>query len=149
MWPDRVSNPGPPTYESDALPIALRGPAIRECAKLFWELNIQTLKVRGEGLVFYLLIKMYLSTKRKQCIKWYIGWCHNIYQRSFSADTLSDTPLRCVLNQNFNIPKSNISLFKNSLSHSGPIWNTVPSDIKKSPTINIFTMNVVEWIANE
>ena len=28
MWPDRVSNPGPPTYESGALPIALRGPAI-------------------------------------------------------------------------------------------------------------------------
>ena len=28
MWPDRVSNPGPLTYESGALPIALRGPAI-------------------------------------------------------------------------------------------------------------------------
>ena len=27
MLPDRVSNPGPPTYESGALPIALRGPA--------------------------------------------------------------------------------------------------------------------------
>ena len=27
MWPDRVLNPGPPTYESGALPIALRGPA--------------------------------------------------------------------------------------------------------------------------
>ena len=27
MWPDRVSNPGPPTYESGALPIVLRGPA--------------------------------------------------------------------------------------------------------------------------
>ena len=26
MLPDRVSNPGPLTYESDALPIALRGP---------------------------------------------------------------------------------------------------------------------------
>ena len=26
MWPDRVSNPGPRTYESGALPIALRGP---------------------------------------------------------------------------------------------------------------------------
>ena len=25
MLPDRVSNPGPLTYESDALPIALRG----------------------------------------------------------------------------------------------------------------------------
>ena len=28
MLPDRVSNPGPVTYESGALPIALRGPAI-------------------------------------------------------------------------------------------------------------------------
>ena len=27
MLPDRVSNPGPLTYESGALPIALRGPA--------------------------------------------------------------------------------------------------------------------------
>ena len=27
MWPDRVSNPGPMTYESCALPTALRGPA--------------------------------------------------------------------------------------------------------------------------
>ena len=26
MLPDRVSNPGPLTYESGALPIALRGP---------------------------------------------------------------------------------------------------------------------------
>ena len=30
MWPDRVSNPGPLTYESGALPIALRGPARTE-----------------------------------------------------------------------------------------------------------------------
>ena len=29
MLPDRVSNSGPLTYESGALPIALRGPAIR------------------------------------------------------------------------------------------------------------------------
>ena len=27
MLPDRVSNPGPLTYESGALPIALRSPA--------------------------------------------------------------------------------------------------------------------------
>ena len=37
MLPDRVSNPGPLTYESDALPIALRGPAgfglVRFCSK--------------------------------------------------------------------------------------------------------------------
>ena len=28
MFPDRVSNPGPLTCESGALPIALRGPAV-------------------------------------------------------------------------------------------------------------------------
>ena len=28
MWPDRVSNQGPLALESDALPTALRGPAI-------------------------------------------------------------------------------------------------------------------------
>ena len=27
MWPDRISNPGPLTCESGALPTALRGPA--------------------------------------------------------------------------------------------------------------------------
>ena len=32
MLPDRVSNPGPLTYESGALPIALRGP-VRISAK--------------------------------------------------------------------------------------------------------------------
>ena len=30
MLPDRVSNPGPLTYESGALPIALRGPAVEK-----------------------------------------------------------------------------------------------------------------------
>ena len=30
MLPDRVSNSGPLTYESGALPIALRGPAVSE-----------------------------------------------------------------------------------------------------------------------
>ena len=29
MLPDQVSNPGPLTYESGALPIVLRGPAIQ------------------------------------------------------------------------------------------------------------------------
>ena len=34
MLPDRVSNPGPLTYESGALPIALRGPAVEAHVKL-------------------------------------------------------------------------------------------------------------------
>ena len=28
MWPDRVSNQGPLAFKSDALPTALRGPAV-------------------------------------------------------------------------------------------------------------------------
>ena len=34
MLPDRVSNPGPLTYESGALPIALRGPAVKTLISL-------------------------------------------------------------------------------------------------------------------
>ena len=35
MLPDRVSNPGPLTYESGALPIALRGPACKHVFSQF------------------------------------------------------------------------------------------------------------------
>ena len=40
MLPDRVSNPGALTYESGALPIALRGPA------LYMTFKVNSLKVR-------------------------------------------------------------------------------------------------------
>ena len=36
MWPDRVSNPGPLTYESGALPTALRGPTQNETNLSAW-----------------------------------------------------------------------------------------------------------------
>ena len=36
MLPDRVSNPGPLTYESGALPIALRGPANERVGGMYW-----------------------------------------------------------------------------------------------------------------
>ena len=43
MLPDRVSNPGPLTYESGALPIALRGPSFKGSPvlinHLFWVFN--------------------------------------------------------------------------------------------------------------
>ena len=42
MLPDRVSNPGPLTYESGALPIALRGPALirKESQSLYHNLQV-------------------------------------------------------------------------------------------------------------
>ena len=48
MWPDRVSNPGPLTYESGALPIALRGPASRSISKKQIALN-QRVSLAGTG----------------------------------------------------------------------------------------------------
>ena len=46
MLPDRVSNPGPLTYKSGALPIVLRGPA-RDISslRLTWTLRYQELTV--------------------------------------------------------------------------------------------------------
>ena len=46
MWPDRVSNPGPPTYESGALPIALRGPAVSDAiGGVYCILNAKGVKI--------------------------------------------------------------------------------------------------------
>ena len=39
MLSDRVSNPGPLTYESGALPISLRGPAVKQIIILFSCIN--------------------------------------------------------------------------------------------------------------
>ena len=37
MWPDRVSNPGPLTYQSGVVPTALRGPSME-----WWKLVSST-----------------------------------------------------------------------------------------------------------
>ena len=41
MLPDRVSNPGPLTYESGALPIALRGPVGSETRSITYYLKVK------------------------------------------------------------------------------------------------------------
>ena len=48
MWPDRVSNPGPLTYESGALPIGLLTQAV-------------TIEVQQPLLLLYLLYNYYNS----------------------------------------------------------------------------------------
>ena len=52
MLPDRVSNPGPLTYESGALPIALRGPAKFLYKKLLYKklLNLFGNRAKRSGL---------------------------------------------------------------------------------------------------
>ena len=49
MLPDRVSNPGPLTYETDALPIALRGPASEHATSVQRLSNVS--KRHGQRLV--------------------------------------------------------------------------------------------------
>ena len=54
MLPDRVSNPGPLTYESGALPIALRGPACSaKASHMFSTKNIGLFRI----LMFEILTK--------------------------------------------------------------------------------------------
>ena len=52
MLPDRVSNPGPLTYESGALPIALRGPATNFLPKRLFieEKKIAKFKTQRTGI---------------------------------------------------------------------------------------------------
>ena len=47
MLPDRVSNPGPLTHESGALPIMLRGPAMSR--KLYLRMFFKTLFWFGDS----------------------------------------------------------------------------------------------------
>ena len=57
MLPDRVSNPGPLTYESSALPIALRG------AALFTQLSLSSYSCNSSKCIkffMYYFIMIYV-----------------------------------------------------------------------------------------
>ena len=45
MWPDWVSNPGPLPLESDALPTALRGPAVCVCVCVLFSLATSSAEI--------------------------------------------------------------------------------------------------------
>ena len=65
------------------------------------------------------------------------------------ADSLPNTLLRSVSNHNFTIPQPKCSLYKESLSYSGPvILNAIPTDIMKSSTINAFVNKLRDWMLN-
>ena len=60
MLPDRVSNTGPLTYESGALPIALRGPAIINEKFVFNKDEAQHAHTR-KYMIHYLIIRISLG----------------------------------------------------------------------------------------
>ena len=76
MLPDRVSNPGPPTYESGVLPIALRGPAegLKEGTQINWHTSKRTYHIYSsdkptvlqEAELFAQTFKVYMELLRQE-----------------------------------------------------------------------------------
>ena len=61
MLPDRVSNPGPLTYESGALPIALRGPAcmcVCMCVCVCGRERERERERGGDSVIIYIIDKL-------------------------------------------------------------------------------------------
>ena len=79
MLPDRVSNPGPRTYESGALPIALRGPA-----RTRWVVVVQT------SLVHWVLLKFLRPRSDHRCKQQKQQSLSNFCRDSFDTCTLVD-----------------------------------------------------------
>ena len=69
----------------------------------------------------------------------------DLFQRR--SDSIINTTLRSVSNENFIIPRPNLSIYKESLSYSGSVlWNSIPHEIKNSPSLNCFTNKMLQWM---
>ena len=65
------------------------------------------------------------------------------------SEVAQGTSLRSITNQNFAIPKPKLTLYKESISYSGPvIWNSIPNDIRYSSGVSSFSENVSNWITS-
>ena len=69
------------------------------------------------------------------------------FQRRY--DSIINTTLRSVSNDNFIIPRPNLSTYKEGLSYSGSvIWNSIPHEIKNSSrlSLNCFANKMLQWM---
>ena len=86
MLPDRVSNPGPLTYESGALPIALRGPAWHE------DVFLKVQKAGINGKIYNIIKSMhkgsYSRLKCKNIMSEPIEITQGVYQGSVLSPLL-------------------------------------------------------------
>ena len=65
------------------------------------------------------------------------------------SEVAHGTSLRSITNQNFAIPKPKLTLYKESISYSGPvIWNSIPNDIRYSSVASSFSENVSNRITS-
>ena len=55
--------------------------------------------------------------------------------------------LRSVTHKNYLLPQPKCNLFTGSLSYSGVVvWNSIPINIKKSYSLDIFKKKCTDWI---
>ena len=66
MLPDRVSNPEPLTYESRALPIALRGPACSDIKHVVMKRRICVW--HQDSTIMYTRIHVHALIRMRRCI---------------------------------------------------------------------------------
>ena len=64
MLPDRVSSPGPLTYESGALPIGLRGPALAFVANREVIYLITRIQESSADHIYFIVLLLILYTNR-------------------------------------------------------------------------------------
>ena len=65
------------------------------------------------------------------------------------SEVAHGTSLRSITNQNFAIPKPKLTLYKESISYSGPvIWNNIPNDIRYLSNVSSFSKIVSNWITS-
>ena len=69
----------------------------------------------------------------------------DLFQRR--SDSIINTTLRSVSNENFVLRKPSLSIFKESISYSGAvIWNSIPYEVKNSSSLNCFVHYVLQWM---
>ena len=71
MLPDRVSNPGPLTYESGALPIALRSPAVEVCQLTqVYTWTIWIIRYQSLELLYDLIYNLTICIMGGRVVRW-------------------------------------------------------------------------------
>ena len=73
MLPDRVSNPGPLTYESGVLPIALRGPVNKGCHTCMIKHTMHVQSLHCSAYLTWLDVCIYVPRSHFHVLKRLLG----------------------------------------------------------------------------
>lgn len=74
-------------------------------------------------------------------------YLHELFQmRDINLDNMASN-LRSVAHRNYLLPQAKCKLYKGSFAYSGVmVWNSLPTSIKMTPSLNTFVKNCTEWL---